>query len=307
MSQTDPPPRPARAHVTAPQLQGHRPRRHRRGRQEGPALPRAGRRARAGRVGALPAQRCGRWTRASPTARRPSARSWRSGGAPGADRSARSRSGFAARRRSRRAHRDHRRRHDRGAGRGAGRTSVFAARAGGRTGVSARRTRGVVPFEPSRAATAAGPKRSAPRPGGRAHPTRSAVAHGGAGASRQCLRGRVGHRREDRRQRTGQRRRPLHHSSNEALRSGTASSPTRTSARPAPSSRRRSSSGIAERERPGMPGGGTGAPMCALTASMTSPSHGLRSRGPQTASATRPPGRSTRRISPTARAGSRRT
>ena len=95
----------------------------------------------------------------------------------------------------------------------------------------------------------------------------------------------------------------VHHSSNEAARSGVGSSldlrrrrgPRRRAggaARPASSSA----------NGPGMPGGGTGAPICALTASITTPSHGLRSRGPQTASATRPPGRSTRRISRAARA-----
>ena len=54
-----------------------------------------------------------------------------------------------------------------------------------------------------------------------------------------------------------------------------------------------------------MPGGGTGLPIWALTASKTTPSHGLRSRGPHTAIATRPPGRRTRRISRAARAGLR--
>ena len=45
---------------------------------------------------------------------------------------------------------------------------------------------------------------------------------------------------------------------------------------------------------PGIPGGGTGKPVWAVTASNTTPSHGFRSRRPHTDAATRPPGRSTR-------------
>ena len=55
---------------------------------------------------------------------------------------------------------------------------------------------------------------------------------------------------------------------------------------------------------PGMPGGSTGAPVCAVTASNSTPSHGLRARWPHTATAARPPGSRTRRISRRARPGS---
>jgi hypothetical protein len=48
---------------------------------------------------------------------------------------------------------------------------------------------------------------------------------------------------------------------------------------------------------PGTPGGGTGKPVTAVTASSSAPSHGLRDRGPHTATTARPPGTSTRRIS----------
>ena len=88
----------------------------------------------------------------------------------------------------------------------------------------------------------------------------------------------------------------VHHSSNEPARSGTASSSTRDVREPGAGEqaaragrRRRARTGRARR---------AAAPArraAALTASNTSPSHGLRSRGPQTATATRPPGRSTRR------------
>ena len=95
-----------------------------------------------------------------------------------------------------------------------------------------------------------------------------------------------------------------HHSSNEAARSGTESSldPHVGQARvveQARAARRR------RRARTG-PGSRAAAPaprVCALTTSITRPSHGLRSRAAHTATATRPPGRSTRRISATARAG----
>jgi hypothetical protein len=43
-----------------------------------------------------------------------------------------------------------------------------------------------------------------------------------------------------------------------------------------------------------MPGGGTGRPSCALTFSNTIPSHGFSALGPHTATAARPPARSTR-------------
>ena len=66
---------------------------------------------------------------------------------------------------------------------------------------------------------------------------------------------------------------------------------------PAPAQERAARSGRRSENGPGTPGGGTGGPICALTASNTRPSQGLRSRGPHTASATRPPGRRTRRIS----------
>ena len=91
----------------------------------------------------------------------------------------------------------------------------------------------------------------------------------------------------------------VHHSSNDAgtqrhvdLADGDVREARRAAGR-RPAGRRSSSE-----NGPGTPGGGIGSPSCALTASKTTPSHGLRSRGPQTATAARPPGRSTRRISP---------
>ena len=93
--------------------------------------------------------------------------------------------------------------------------------------------------------------------------------------------------------------------SNEAARSGTARSPARD-ARSSPASRQERSSArgprarTARAPRAAAPAARAGAD----TASKTRPSHGLRSRGPQTAIAARPPGRSTRRISRAARAGS---
>ena len=64
--------------------------------------------------------------------------------------------------------------------------------------------------------------------------------------------------------------------------SGVASSPTTTSTRPASASTAASRSGRRARTARGRPGGGTGTPICSPTASKMMPSHGLRSRGPQT-------------------------
>ncbi len=96
----------------------------------------------------------------------------------------------------------------------------------------------------------------------------------------------------------------VHHSSTDAARYGVGSSLTSTSANPASSSNASTRPASSSENGPGTPGGGTGAPSTSVTESKTTPSHGLRSRGPQTVNATRPPGRSTRRISRAARAGS---
>ena len=95
-----------------------------------------------------------------------------------------------------------------------------------------------------------------------------------------------------------------HQSSNESARSGVESSSTTTSSKSASCNRRVTRSASSSANGPGTPGGGTGAPSWALTASSKTLSHGLRSRGPHTTAARRPPGRSTRRISRSACAGS---
>ena len=78
----------------------------------------------------------------------------------------------------------------------------------------------------------------------------------------------------------------------------------RTSTNPAATNRPPSRSASSSENGPGTPGGGTGIPSCADTASSTIESHGLRSRGPHTTTAIRPSSRSTRCISRTARGGS---
>ena len=95
-----------------------------------------------------------------------------------------------------------------------------------------------------------------------------------------------------------------HHASTDGSRMVSGSSVTLTSASPAPDSTPARRSASLSENGCGMPGGGTGLPSCSPTASSIAPSHGLRSRAPQTESATRPPGRSTRRTSRTACAGS---
>ena len=94
-----------------------------------------------------------------------------------------------------------------------------------------------------------------------------------------------------------------HHPSNDGARSGTDSSSSRTSANFASVKSRSRRVASPSENGPGMPGGGTGWPSCSLSTSSTRPSHGLRSRSAQTATAARPPGLVTRAISVTAPRG----
>ena len=80
-----------------------------------------------------------------------------------------------------------------------------------------------------------------------------------------------------------------HQSSNESARSGVEISSTTTSSRSASCNRRVTRSASSSANGPGTPGGGTGAPSWALTASSKTASHGLRARGPHTTAARRPP------------------
>jgi hypothetical protein len=62
--------------------------------------------------------------------------------------------------------------------------------------------------------------------------------------------------------------------------------------------------GAAKANIPGAPGSGSGAPARRRTSSPAIETHGLSCGGPQAASATRPSGRSTRRVSRSAAPGS---
>ena len=114
---------------------------------------------------------------------------------------------------------------------------------------------------------------------GRPHAVRRV--HGLAGALAQRLHGRRGHRREDRRQRAREGRRPppplVERRGRASLRT---SSPTRTSASPASTKRSRSRSASPSANGPGTPGGGTGDRSAALTASITRPATGCARRPP---------------------------
>src|SRR4051812_14732496 len=74
-----------------------------------------------------------------------------------------------------------------------------------------------------------------------------------------------------------------HHSSTEEVLIGVGISRTATPANPDPVSNSPSAPGASSEKGPGTPGGGTGKPIWAVTASNSTPNHGLRSRGPQTA------------------------
>ena len=185
-----------------------------------------------------------------------------------------------------------------------------------------RSSSGPLPAQPTGARpgeVAPRPRRRAPRPGlsGRAVPRPGGSARGSA-ARPPSRTARPQLRTRDSRSAFASAGRPastaesgpasddvrVHQSSNDGERSGTGSSRTATSTRPASTSSPCSRPASSRANGPGMPGGGIGTPICAPTASNTTPSHGLRVRGPQTAMATRPPGRRTRAISPAARAGS---
>ena len=90
------------------------------------------------------------------------------------------------------------------------------------------------------------------------------------------------------------------------MRRGTAPRARRPGRRPGPLPPARLPAGRRPTGRTGggCPAGGVGTPSCSLTASKTTLSQGLRSRGPQTVIAARPPGRRMRRISRAAAAGS---
>ena len=97
--------------------------------------------------------------------------------------------------------------------------------------------------------------------------------------------------------RAGRRARPSSTTTPRPTRRGTACAAPRPRrrAKPASDEQRGEPRPSSESENgPGSPGGGIGMPSSALTASNTTPSHGFCSRGPQTATATRPPGRRTR-------------
>src|SRR5882757_11529192 len=79
-----------------------------------------------------------------------------------------------------------------------------------------------------------------------------------------------------------------HHSSTEEAFIGVEISQTLVSENSAPANNSSSAPGASSENGPGMPGGGTGIPIWAVTASNRRPNHGLRLRGPQTAKTARP-------------------
>ena len=86
-----------------------------------------------------------------------------------------------------------------------------------------------------------------------------------------------------------------HQPSNDGARIGTDRSSTDTWVNPASTNSVSSCDASLSENGPGMPGGGTGCPSCSPSTSNTSPSQGLRSRAAHVATATRPPGLTTRR------------
>src|SRR3954470_13450341 len=71
-----------------------------------------------------------------------------------------------------------------------------------------------------------------------------------------------------------------HQSSTDEKWTGLGTSRTAASVSPAPTNRSPSAPGASSENGPGMPGGGTGMRVTAVTASNSRPNHGLSSRGP---------------------------